>query len=121
MRASSKCPAQDIQRSAKSKKHNSGQIKRAEKHEINQLPLKSHLLQATDMPEVSPSHQIAKHSPVRPSLSSRLSAFHSPTSSESLTKSLTHFTVPSQKLFLLPSFVILSQMLIYLLLPPSPT
>lgn len=108
-------------RSANSKKHNSGQITRAEKHEIINLTVKSYLLQAADMPEISPFHQMAKHPPTRPFLSSWLSPLHSPASFESLTKSLTHFTVLSQKLFLFPSFVILSQMLIYLLLPPPPT
>lgn len=121
VQASCKCPSEDIQRSANSKAYNSDQIKRAEKHEINHLTLKFHLLQARDVPETSLFHQMAKHSPIRPSLSSWLSPLHSPTSSEPLTKSLTHFTVPSQKLFLFPSFVILSQMLIYLLLPPPPT
>lgn len=114
---------QQVPRSADSKEDNSGQIRKGEKHEIDHPTSASHLLQATATPEVSLCHQTAKHFPSLPLQAIPHKLAVSVTQSyfqESLTECVTHFTVVSQKLALFHGFVILSQMLLYLLLPPPP-
>lgn len=97
-----KYPAQDNKRSANSKEDGSSQVRR----EGNDLFHISQLLQATDTPEVSPSHHTAKHSPllIRKSAASSFTRSHR---DEPLADCMSHFTVLAQKLFLF-HFILLS-------------